>query len=139
VGDRIVVEPGNPYDFTRDALDALRREIELTDGSLEVVLDVREERGYGVTLHEVIRLVWEGTEDISTAGGAVSAFAIAVKLAKARWWKAKNEHPAQSPRPRSVTLYDARGNPVKAIVIDEPNGEAAQDEAGEPHPIRGLD
>lgn len=139
MGNRIVVEPGNPYDFTRDELDALRREIEATDGSLEVILDVREERGYGVTLHEVIRLVWEGTEDISTAGGAVSAFAIAVKLAKARWWKAKNEQPTQAPRPRSVTLYNARGNPVKAIVVDEPNGEAIQDDGNTRHPIRGLE
>lgn len=116
---RIILEPGNPFDFDDDALDELARELHAASGKATVVAR-RPEHGYGVTFNEVLHVwvVW------NNLGGP---YAVGLVLAVRKWavkrWKAdRAAHPDQ-PRPRSVTIWGANGKPLKSIKVDLGEGD----------------
>jgi hypothetical protein len=129
----VMLEPGNPRDFQEAELDQLARELQ-DEYEIEVEIAARPERGYGVTLHEVIHL-WVDIAEI--AGGMATGLALlrtVGKWARERWQRDRDEHPGSKPRPRTVTLYDAKGRPLKRIRIDLPVGEALEEEPSNEEP-----
>lgn len=116
--------PGNPYDFTSDELKDLEREVRSQAPGVDVALGEKVERGYGVTLYEVIQVV----ADVRGAGGDLVLVAVVAWLRK-RW--RRDQAAGRRPRPRSVVLLDSDGKKLRSIDIDEPEGEpreAPQDE-----------
>jgi hypothetical protein len=111
----IVLDPGNPYDFTDGGLEWLRDELAQELGT-SVVIDRRDERGEGVTFIEVLH-VWMEIGEVASTG------LLATRLGA--WLLARRRAEAEStdqPRPRSADLYGPNGELLKTIRVegDEP-------------------
>ncbi len=131
----LFLEPGNPHDLGRADLEELATLIREADPSQNPEIHVGEEVGYGVTLAEVLRIYMEIGEIAGDTASVLAPFWLAVKWAKGRWQRDKDTHPGEKPRPRYVTLFDARSDKLKSIKIDEPNGDPEEDESpSSPHP-----
>lgn len=126
---KLILEPGNPHDF--EDLEAFAESLRTADPELEVAVVRRSERGYGVTLLEVLNVWWDVVEAISNIGGAYAVFDLVVDYAKARWRKDREEHGDRA-RPRSVTLYGPDGRPIKSVRIQGPDGEPITEALPEP-------
>ena len=131
---RLILEPGNPHDLGRADLEELAALIREAEPSLDPEIYVGEEVGYGVTLAEVLRIYMEVGELAGDTASILAPFWFAVKWAKGRWQHDKDTHPGEKPRPRYVTLFDARGDKLKSVKIDEPDGEPEEDNSpASPH------
>ncbi len=127
--DKVVVRPGNPFDFEETELEELTTQLSSVEPDFEVQLEFRHERGYGVSPYEVVELV-------STWGGAAAAVGMSARMlraaarwAHARWLKDKDEHPNETPRPRTVrVIYAPDGSVIRQVAIDLPDGEPREDE-----------
>jgi hypothetical protein len=111
----IVLDPGNPYDFTDGGLEGLRDELAQELGT-SVVIDRRDEHGEGVTFIEVLH-VWMEIGEVASTG------LLATRLGA--WLLARRRAEAKStdqPRPRSADLYGPDGELLKTIRVegDEP-------------------
>jgi hypothetical protein len=123
----IVLEPGNPHDFSQVELSELANQLTDLHG-FPTRVGIREERGYGVTFHEVMH-VWVDVVEATAGTGATAVLLKSiVDWARRRWKKDKADHPNSHPRPRSVILYDAKGHPIKIVRIDVPDGEPVEEE-----------
>ncbi len=123
------IQPGNPNDFTEEELGDLLKSVDDLNGA-KVRLGKRDERGYGVTFYEVIQVV----ADIRAAGGDVVLGALLhciVTWLKRRWQCDRDEHSGAPPRPRSIVLLDSKGNKIRTINIDEPDGEPQEEQCEE--------
>src|SRR4051794_36612009 len=114
---RILLEPGNPHDFSSDELDEIVAAMEAEDPEVEVQIALRNERGYGVTLAEVVHVFVENKDVILPTAGALAGL---VKWLAKRW-KDGNR------RPKSVLIYGPRGEPLKAVRVDASSGEVSED------------
>lgn len=126
----VLLEPGNPYDLTPEELEELREEIIREFPDAEVQVAIRPERGYGVTLHEVL-YIWDVTTDIvGDITTVATPFAAAVAWARRRARKDREQHGSNT-RPRTVVLLGPDGKTVKQVVIEdadaEPTVETPQD------------
>lgn len=115
----ILVKPGNPHDFSSEELDDLRQHLAREAPEADVVVESRDERGYGVTLYEVVQVI----ADVRGAGG--DYVIAAVILWMRRRWKRDKEQ-GKRPRPRSIIILDPEGNRLRSYDIDEPEGEAVE-------------
>lgn len=123
---RVIIEPGNPYDFSAEELEELRQEIAQDCSIAEVQLAVRPERGYGVTLHEVL-YIWDiGTDIVGDITTVATPFAAAVAWARRRARKDRELHGAKA-RPRTVALLGPHGRILKQVVIDDPDIDSVVD------------
>lgn len=118
----LTIRPGNPNDFSTDELQELHERISRA-ASVPVSVEPNPQRGYGVTL-------WEVMDIVSTVGGAAAAvemalrgFAAVVKWMQERWRREKQNNPNRRIRPKCVTLYDGEGKILRTVLIDEPDGE----------------
>lgn len=113
----LLIEPGNPFDFTDEELDELIAAIQNDAPDRRVEVAVREEVGYGVTLIEVLHVFVEHKEEISLTAGAVGAV---IRWMKRRWERDKG-------RQRTVLIWGPRGEPLKSVKIDDPDGEPVEE------------
>jgi hypothetical protein len=116
----LTIEPGNPHDFRVEELEALAEIVRSTHPGTEVHIVERPERGYGVTLYEVLKLVADFGKDAVEVAEAIVVLKTVVGWATARWNQDKHAH--GTARPRSITLYDGDNKPVTSVTIDEPHG-----------------
>jgi len=123
---RVVLEPGNPFDLTEDDLGKLKQDVEAAEASASVRVYKRDERGYGVTLIEVINVFIAAGEVVGAGYGLGQAGKAVIDFMKNRWNRDKTDHPGQSPRPRSIRFYDEEGNLLRTINIDEPDGDPTE-------------
>jgi hypothetical protein len=111
---KIILEPGNPFDFDDRDLEGLADELRVESGKPTVVVR-RAEHGYGVSFHEVLHLwvVWNnlGGPEATAVVAAVTGWAIR------RWKSDRVQHPNQ-PRPRSVIIWGSNEKPLKSITVD---------------------
>ncbi len=114
----LLLEPGNPYDFTDEELEELTAAVRDEVPDLEVAVASREEEGYGVTLVEVLHVFVEHKEEISLTAGAVGAV---IRWMRRRWERDKR-------RQRAVLIWDSRGEPLKTVKIDVPDGEPVEED-----------
>lgn len=132
----VFLEPGNPHDFTEAELADLVACVREADPAHDVQLHVRDEIGYGVSYHEVLH-IWavykEISGDIADTAGMILPFAAAVKWMQARWKSDRESDASDTPRPRSVSLVDERGNIIESVEINLPTGDAV-DTTGKPRP-----
>jgi len=125
---RVIFEPGNPHDLSRDELEELATEIREEFPELEVEVFVGEEHGYGVTLSEVLRIYMEIGEVAGATAAIGAPFWATVRWAKKRWHRDREANPDELPRPRFVTVYGPDGETLKSVKIDAPDGEVEEDE-----------
>jgi hypothetical protein len=118
----VTLEPANPYDYNREELQHLGAELSRQNHEIEVTINLRPERGYGVTYIEVLNIT------ASSLGILSALLAIVVPWARDRWRKDRADHPGQDPRPRVLRLYGPDGRVAKLILIDGPDGEAQEEE-----------
>jgi hypothetical protein len=128
---RVIVEPGNPFDFDENELEELAEEIRRADSIASVDLAKRPEHGYGVTLIEVLNLYLEVYGATGTAWATLKAVKGSVEWLKRRWQKDREDNPEEGPRPRSLRVYDENGKLLGSVKIDEPDGEPTEEDGGE--------
>lgn len=124
----IVLEPGNPQDFTEEELQALAENIRDQMPGITPRIVVREERGYGVTWAEVIHIYSMAKDVAANLAFWSGVLAPVVLWARARWKKDRELHPEATPRPRIVTLYGPDGTPLKQIRVAHPDGATTEEE-----------
>lgn len=129
---KISIQMPNSFDYSRnmEKLDELAKDLRRVDPSLEVeVIPPVEQRGYGVTWWEVIRVTFE------VAGGVKLLHEIT--KASINW--AKQTFPPVEPepdpkprkrrkvvhqdRPKSVTIYGPHGEILEAFVVYSAEGD----------------
>jgi hypothetical protein len=128
---RFFLEPGNPYDLSRDELEDLAKLVRAESSDLEVTVYVGDEHGYGVTFAEVLRLYTEAGELAGDTAALLTPFWIAVQWMRRRWQRDKDTHSNELPRTRYVTLYGPDGMKLKSIKIDVPDGEPHEEHGPE--------
>jgi hypothetical protein len=124
----IILEPGNPYDFQRSELEQLS-DIVTRETGVPARPAMREEEGYGVSLHEVL-YVWILSEPFRVELEK-KLLDLVIDWARDRWRKEKEEHPDAEPRPRSVTILGPDGEPLKALVVRDDSSEPEEDRTEE--------
>jgi hypothetical protein len=118
-----VIEPGNSYDFLPADLFELERTIKEADPAVTVEVVFPEERGYGTTLHEVLR-IWTEVKDSGEAiATTVTGVKLAIEFMRRRWLKDRDEHAGELPRPRDVIIFGPDGMPLESVKIDLPEGD----------------
>lgn len=110
------IQPSNPHDFNSEELADLMNEVHSRVDGVDIDIQEKVERGYGVTLYEVIQVI----ADVRGAGGDLVLIAVAEWLRR-RWKRDKDA--GRNPRPRAAELLDLEGNKLKSVEIDEPDGE----------------
>jgi hypothetical protein len=133
---QVIIEPGNPNDFTADELDELARSLCSADSSLDVRTAIRPERGYGVTLDEVLNIWVEATSGITGTVGVGVIITTVVKWAKERWRKDRDQHDGHTPRARVLPFYGPDGTVMKQVRIDIPDGEPQEQPSARYEPRR---
>jgi hypothetical protein len=131
-----VLEPGNPYDFSQEELGALAAEITERIPAADISVKFRNERGYGVSLVEVIRVWTDIADAVKAAAEAGAVIALAVGWMRSRWRKDRDDHPDEPPRPRSVMLYGPGGEVLRSVRIDAPDGAPMEEESEGSPPLR---
>jgi hypothetical protein len=114
-----IIRPENPHDFSEEDVDDLKRHLAVEAAEADFVVDLGEERGYGVNLYEVVQVV----ADVRGAGGDYVIAGLLLWMRK-RWKRDKDR--SGQPRPRSVIVLDEDGKVVRSYDIDEPDGEPRQ-------------
>ncbi len=111
----IVLDPGNPHDFTDGDLESLRDEL-AQELDTSVAIDRREERGQGVTFIEILH-VWMEIGEVASTG--LLATRLATWLLSRR---SKEAEDTDRPRPRSANIYGPTGEILKTVRVeaDEP-------------------
>lgn len=126
---RLILEPGNPHDLDRATLDDLAAELRGVSPEYAVDVFVGEERGYGVTLSEVLRIYMEAGDVAGNTAALLAPFFAAAEWARRRWHRDLKDAPDQNPRPRAVTLYGPDGEALRSVKIDLPDGEIEDDDS----------
>lgn len=129
----MIIEPGNPYDFTADELEELRQVIVSADPGADVQIAVRPERGYGVTLQEVL-YVWDVATDV-VGDLALLGTPVAAAVAWLRR-RAKKERDAGMvpPRTRVAVLLGPDGKPLSRVIVEDPDNEPRVEQADSEEP-----
>ncbi|CAO5172135.1 conserved hypothetical protein [Frankia sp. AiPs1] len=118
----MIIQPGNPYDFTNGDLQDLVKLIQKTIPDLSVEIDRKPERGYGVTLIEVLN-IWLQVADGATATvGTIGLVGAIKQWIQARRMQAERDHPESQPRPVSVTVHGADGAILCTLTIEGSDG-----------------
>ncbi len=110
---RLVLEPGNPYDFTQGELGALAEALREEDTTLDVVTIHRPEEGYGVTLTEVLHIFVEHKDEVVLGTRAGVKL---MQIMRDRW--------KRDGRERVVIVYGPDGEPLREVRIAGPDGDA---------------
>jgi hypothetical protein len=108
----IVLDPGNPYDFTDGGLEGLRDDL-AQELDTSVMIDRREERGQGVTFIEILH-VWMEIGEVASTG------LLATRLGT--WLLARRRKEAagtDQSRPRSANLYGPDGELLKTVLVED--------------------
>jgi hypothetical protein len=132
----LLIEPGNPHDFTPAELEELRSEVEDEFDTVRVAIARRPERGYGVSFHEVLAVwdvVTEAADDVMTVAGPIS---LIVGWMRRRAQRERERHPGARPRPRTVPLIGPDGKVLKRIVIDDPDADPRIEDGGGEYRVR---
>lgn len=120
----IVLDPGNPYDFTDGGIESFRDEL-AQELDTSVVIDRREERGQGVTFIEILH-VWMEIGEVANTGLLATRLG-AWLLARRRKEAAGTDHV----RPRSANLYGPDGELLKTVLVEDDEPAIVDPEAGE--------
>jgi hypothetical protein len=108
----IVLDPGNPHDFTDGGLEILRDEL-AQEFNTSVMIDRREEHGQGVTFIEILH-VWMEIGEVASTG------LLATRLGA--WLLARRHKEAKEtdrPRPRSANLFGPDGELLKTVLVED--------------------
>jgi len=124
---QVVLEPGNPHDFTQNELDELSKLLQEQHG-VDVRTAFRPQRGYGITFPEVINVFVDVSEAASSIAGGIAVLKTVVTWAQNRWRKDRDKDTRSKPRPRVVVLYDGGGKLLKRVTVDSPSGEPTEEE-----------
>lgn len=133
-----ILEPANPFDFSEDEIEELVAEVVRDDPAARVQVAFREERGYGVTLGEVVHIYLEVAGGVGTAWGSFQTVRSVTRFLRGRWRRDRDENLEEHPRPRVVAIYDKAGKPLGSISIDSPGGEPVEEPApddSQPRPV----
>jgi hypothetical protein len=121
MASRIVIEPGNPYEFSEAELEELSARIAEDLPDFEVDTYLRPEHGYGVMLHSVLH-VWL---DLAPLEGPLITLALGsfVAWSKREIRREKNKKPNVRLRPRSIIIWGPDGKLLRSVVIKDGSGE----------------
>lgn len=122
----ILLEPGNPSDFDDKELQVLVDQLQTPAGTVTVRIHRRPERGYGVSLFEVLHVYLEVAGAAGTVWSSGEIVHKVISFMKSRWQKEKARNPRELTRPRSVNFYDEFGRLLARYNIDEPEGDAVE-------------
>jgi hypothetical protein len=107
---KILIEPQNPLDLRPEALADLVDAVRDIDSAFEIQFAAHEQRGYGVTLWEVL-FIWIGGKVAETTIDSITNSAI-------DWAKRRFNVPNKGHRPKSITILGPDGRAVRRIKLD---------------------
>lgn len=120
----VIVDPGNPYDFTQAEIDELQQ----AEPNAEIVSHFRDETEYGGGIAELVHIWLElrgaGLEFrhlFNQDWPSIVVVATGIRWLRKRWNKDKAKRPR--PRPRQLGVYDQEARRLIQIDIDLPHGE----------------
>lgn len=139
----IVIRPGNPLDFEPGALEGLADTLRATFPDYQVVVESREQKGYGVTWWEVIQMYFTLEDlahlaEISVATGAAVEWLRRRAKARIEHQRAQDEAAQQalpprkrrrtrqfepSIRPTYLQIYGSDGKLLKSLSFSDPDKE----------------
>ncbi|MFC1431357.1 hypothetical protein ACEZDB_11945 [Streptacidiphilus sp. N1-3] len=120
---KVSLRPTNPYEFTDQELEDLAAQLSEIDEAVAVQINVPPQRGYGVHASEVLHLFLETALTGGFEAVGVKVIESAIGWAQARWKKEQQEQTQLPPRARVVTIYGPRGEVLKDVRIDLPDGQ----------------
>jgi hypothetical protein len=123
----VIFEPANPHDFSEEELQDAAVAIAGDVADTTVHIHVRKERGYGVTVEEVIHLWILGATAVTATGAAVAVLTNAVNWVRERSRNDRSSHPESKPRPRTLLLYDGTGKPLKRVRVSDPDQDPIEE------------
>jgi hypothetical protein len=127
----ILLEPGNPYDITREDLEPLRADIEGAT-RLNAKVAYFPPTGAGVTLDEVLNIWLPGAEFVRDEGYSI-LIGMAVEYMRRRFKRRRGEK-----RRKVITIRDEQGREIEQVTIEELDGPAEKedrsDSDGRPRP-----
>jgi hypothetical protein len=122
VGDEILIEPGNPFDFDRGDLEELAAILgQIAETPTRVVM--REERGYGVTAGEVLH-VW--LPEAETVADVAMLLGRLVDWARERLRREHEGHPGEPARSHYVDILGPDGKAISRVEIDDTVGRVVE-------------
>ena len=125
---RITVEPQNPRDLSEDYLSELIQDLRAAHPEAGVRYAGLEQKGYGVTWWEVLR-IWVTTDAV---GGAVAG-ALVTELVNIAvgWARGRLDREGPSKRPKYVAILGPDGKVLKSVLVrnseDEPEDHTDED------------
>lgn len=131
---KVSLRPTNPYEFTDQELEDLAAQLSEIDEAVAVQINEPPQRGYGVHASEVLHLFLE--TGLTGAFEAVGSKVIesTITWAQARWKKELEQQPQLPPRARVVTIYGPKGEVLKDVRIDLPDGQPQERGPKHQHP-----
>jgi hypothetical protein len=126
--EEILVDPGNPYDFSQEEIDKLVDELRRAEPDAEILSHFRDETEYGGGITELVHL-WIQLKDagiefrhlVNEDWPSIAFIATAVGWLRKRWKNDKDKNPL--PRPRQLRVYDQEARRIVQVDIDLPDGE----------------
>jgi len=113
---KIVIEPKNPLDVKPEDVQTLAEEIRALYRNYNVTVEGEGYSGYAVTFYEVVN-VWI----LAPVSGALI---LEITKLSIKWARQRFSQKGKENRPKSITIYGPKGDPIKHITlknaVDEP-------------------
>ncbi len=129
----LLLEPGNPYDITREDLEELRARMEQQAG-IPVRIAYHPPKGAGVTFDEVLNFWVPGLEFLRD-----ETYSVLLGMVIERMRRRFTGHGVK--RRKVIIVRDQDGTELEIVTIDEPEGQEKRQEGTrkEPRPRPPVD
>lgn len=126
---QLLLEPGNPYDITKEDLEELRQQLRAQLNGVEVAVAYHPHKGAGVTLDEVLHIWLPGWEFLRDEGYSMLLGA-AIESMRQRFAR---RHGAK--RRKVIVIHGPDGGEVEQITLQDPDSPE-EHESGRPNEKR---
>ncbi len=123
---QLLLEPGNPYDITKEDLEELRQQLTAQLDAIDVAVAYHPPKGAGVTLDEVLHIWLPGWEFLRDEGYSILLGA-AIESMRRRFTR---RHGAK--RRKVTVIHDPDGGEVETITLQNPDSPP-EHESGRPN------
>ncbi len=126
---QLLLEPGNPYDITKEDLEELRETLAAQLDGVDLAVAYYPQKGAGVTHDEVLHLWLPGWEFLRDEAYSVLLGAVAESMRQ----RFKRRHGAK--RRKVIVVHDPDGGEVETITLQDPESPEER-ERGRPNEKR---
>lgn len=126
---QLLLEPGNPYDITKEDLEELRQTLAEQLEGVDVAVAYHPPKGAGVTLDEVLHIWLPGWEFLRDEGYSLLLGAVLNEM-RQRFQRRRG-----AKRRKVIVIHNPDGGEVEVITLQDPDS-AEEREQGRPNEKR---